>query len=972
MKANRIPLATYRLQFSRDFTFAQAADLVPYLSSLGISHVYASPYLMARPGSTHGYDIIDHSRLNPELGTDADYEHFVDELHKHGMGQILDVVPNHMGVMGSDNAWWIDVLENGESSSYADFFDIDWQPLKEELDNKILVPVLGDQYGKVLDAGELKLTYDKGKGEFSIFFFQHRFPVDPSEYPRILSRGLSHLEQVLGAQHDQLLEFQSLIAAFIHLPGRSEMSPEKRAERVRDKEIHKRRLQALVASSAAVAESIEMSIREINGTPGDSASFNDLHDLIKAQAYRLAYWRVAADDINYRRFFDINDLAGLCTEKNQVFEATHRLVLDLVRERKVDGLRIDHPDGLYDPAQYLDRLQGASDEQSRGRKRGANSVYIVVEKILIGDEQLPDDWPVDGTTGYDFLNLVNGLFVDPASLDKMTRTYRAFIKRPINFENQLYRSKKIVMHAALASELNVLANALSRIALSDRHTCDFTVNGLRDAISKIVACFPVYRTYISGNQMSATDRAYIERAVACAKNESPGADATVFDFIRQVLLAPADANEISSFQSAAIRFAMKFQQFTSPVMAKSMEDTSFYRYHRLTSLNEVGGDPQRFGISADMFHRKMQERVSHWPHSMLATSTHDTKRSEDVRARINVLSEIPVVWGRKVRRWRDLNAAKKIDIAGNSAPSLNDEYLLYQTLLGAWPADEAEAVQPDFCRRIAEYMVKAVREAKEKTSWANPNAPYEEAVRNFVEAVLTFNEGNQFLADFLPFQKDIAKLGMLNSMSQTLLKLTCPGVPDIYQGSELWNLSLVDPDSRRAVDYELRQNVLRELQLLDSKSCSCRSSSIQKLTANMADGQIKLYLTWKALSCRKQHAALFQEGEYIPLNVVGAKADHLVSFARQHAGLTAVVAAPRLWTRLLEDPKASPLNAAMWKDTLVELPSNCVSRTFHNEFTSDSVSVEESDTIRFVRASVLFSKFPVALLTQVPDVVGQN
>jgi (1->4)-alpha-D-glucan 1-alpha-D-glucosylmutase len=972
MKANRIPLATYRLQFSRDFTFAQAADLVHYLSCLGISHIYASPYLMARPGSTHGYDIIDHSRLNPELGTDADYEHFVDELHKHGMGQILDIVPNHMGVMGSDNAWWIDVLENGESSSYADFFDIDWQPLKEELDNKILVPVLGDQYGKVLDAGELNLTYDKSKGEFSIFFFQHRFPVDPSEYPRILSRGLSHLEQVLGAQHEQLLEFQSLIAAFIHLPSRSEMSPEKRAERTRDKEIHKRRLQALGAGSAVVAESIEMSIHEINGTPGDSTSFNDLHDLIKAQAYRLAYWRVAADDINYRRFFDINDLAGLCTEKNQVFDVTHRLVLDLVRQGKVDGLRIDHPDGLYDPAQYLDRLQDASDGQSRGKKRGANSVYIVVEKILVGDERLPDDWPVDGTTGYDFLNLVNGLFVDPTSLDKMTRTYRAFIKRPINFENQLYRSKKIVMHAALASELNVLANALSRIALSNRHTCDFTVNGLREAISKIVACFPVYRTYISGNQMSATDRACIEQAVACAKAQSPGADATVFDFTRQVLLATADVKEVSSFQSAAIRFAMKFQQFTSPVMAKSMEDTSFYRYHRLSSLNEVGGDPQRFGIPADVFHRKMQDRVTRWLHSMLATSTHDTKRSEDVRARINVLSEIPAVWGRKVRRWRDLNAAKKTEIAGNSAPSLNDEYLLYQTVLGVWPAEEAEAMQPDFSHRIAEYMIKAVREAKEKTSWANPNALYEEAVRNFVEAVLTFHEGNQFLADFLPFQKDIAKLGMLNSLSQTLLKLTCPGVPDIYQGSDLWNLSLVDPDSRRSVDYEHRQNVLRELQLVDSKSCDCRVSSIRALTENMADGRIKLYLTWKALSCRKQNAALFRDGEYVPLNVMGGNADHLVAFARQHAGLTAIVAAPRLWTRLLEDPKASLLNAAIWKDTLVELPSNCVSRTFYNEFTSDTISVEQSDTTGFVRASVLFSKFPVALLTQVPEVAGQN
>jgi (1->4)-alpha-D-glucan 1-alpha-D-glucosylmutase len=963
MRTARIPLSTYRLQFSRDFTFSHAADLVPYLSKLGISHVYASPYLMARPGSTHGYDIIDHNRLNPEVGTEAEYERFVDELHKHGMGQILDIVPNHMGVMGSDNAWWIDVLENGESSTCAEFFDIDWQPLKDELANKILVPVLGDQYGKVLDGGGLKLIFDNDKGELSIFFHQHRFPVDPSEYPRILSRGLGPLEQVLGAEHAHLQEFQSLIAAFIHLPGRSETAPERRAERARDKEIHKRRLLVLSGDSAAVAESIEESVRQINGTPGDPTSFNALHELIKAQAYRLAYWRVAADDINYRRFFDINDLAGLCMEKQSVFDVTHRFVLQLIQQGKVDGFRIDHPDGLYDPAQYLRRLQGAPDVGVLDEKRGATSAYIVIEKILLGDEQLPADWPVDGTTGYDFLNLVNGLFVDPTTREKLTRIYRAFIKRPINFENQLYRSKKIVMHSALASELNVLANALSRIALSDRHTCDFTLNGLREAISKIVACFPVYRTYIAGKQMSPIDRAYIEHAVECAKRESPGADPTVFDFTRHVLLATADGGETASFQSAAIRFTMKFQQFTSPVMAKSMEDTSFYRYHRLSSLNEVGGNPQRFGVAPEVFHERMQDRVKGWPHSMLATSTHDTKRSEDARARINAISEIPAMWGRKIRHWRDWNRDKKTVVAGSDSPSLNDEYLLYQTLLGAWPAAEDEARDASFRSRIAEYMIKAVREAKEKTSWANPNAPYEEGVRCFVEAILTFSDANQFLADFLHFQQYIAKVGLFNSLSQTLLKLTCPGVPDLYQGSELWNLSLVDPDSRRAVNYGVRQNILRELELLAAKSCTCLEAGIRRMTENMHDGCIKLYLTWKALTCRQQHAALFQEGDYLPLVVHGSKADHLVAFARRHAGFTAIVAVPRLCARLLGDAKASAMDAAFWKDTRVEFPAPWPVRTYRHEFTSETLPLEESDGSVSVWASALFSKFPVALLT---------
>jgi len=967
MSSTHIPLATYRLQFSRNFTFAHAADLIPYLSSLGISHVYASPYLTARPGSTHGYDIIDHNRLNPEIGSKADYRHFVEELHKHDMGQILDVVPNHMGVMGSDNAWWLDVLENGESSTYAEFFDVDWQPLKDELANKILVPVLGDQYGQVLDRGELKLTFDKEKGEFSIYFFQHRFPVDPSEYPRVLSRSLHDVEQKLGAKHEQVLELQSLLTAFNHLPRRSEMSSEKREERARDKEIHKRRLGILATDAPALTDSIEESIREFNGTPGDPTSFSEFHELIKAQAYRLAYWRVAADDINYRRFFDVNDLAGLCMEKEKVFDLTHRLVLELIQRGDVAGLRIDHPDGLYDPAQYLRRLQRARNSQLPDEKHDPRPVYIVIEKVLIGDEQLPEDWPVDGTTGYDFLNLVNGLFVETSNRDKMTRIYRAFIKRPSNFDNQLYRSKKIVMHAALASELNVLANALSRIALSDRHTCDFTVNGLRDAISKIAACFPVYRTYISGNQMSQMDRAYIEQAVECAKAQSPGADATVFDFTRRVLLAPADSGEVASFQRSAIRFAMKFQQFTSPVMAKSLEDTSFYRYFCLSSLNEVGGDPRRFGVLPEIFHDKMKERVQRWPHSMLATSTHDTKRSEDVRSRINVLSEIPALWGKKLRRWRDLNRDKKTVINGSASPSLNDEYLLYQTLLGAWPLAKSEAREQSFRHRITEYMIKAVREAKEKSSWANPNGLYEGATGVFVEAVLEMSDESEFLADFLPFQEYIARIGMLNSLSQTLLKLTCPGVPDIYQGSELWDLSLVDPDSRRPVDYETRQNVLRELQLLATQPCSCFDAGLPRLVEDMHDGGIKLYLIWRTLTVRKQYVSLFQDGAYLRLAVWGRKAGHLMAFARQNDGLSVIVLAPRLWGQLLGYPNTSPHDGSAWDDTYVELPSDFAADTYRHQFTLETIGVEKSGTTSFLRASALLPRFPVALLTPISD-----
>jgi|HubBroStandDraft_2_1064218.scaffolds.fasta_scaffold01023_5 (1->4)-alpha-D-glucan 1-alpha-D-glucosylmutase len=962
MSSPRIPLATYRLQFNRDFTFVQAAELVPYLAALGISHCYASPYLKARPGSTHGYDIIDHNTLNPEIGSREDLERFVSALHENGMGQIIDLVPNHMGVMGSDNVWWMDVLENGQASNYADFFDIDWQPLKDELEGKMLVPVLGDQYGTVLDRGELKLSFDKEKGEFSIFYYQHKFPVNPSEYARILGLDLDRLTEELGAENSELLELQSLIAAFSHLPARTETATEQRTERMRDKEIHKRRLATLCTNSSPTTEFIDENVKHINGTPSDPKSFNDLHNLIKAQAYRLAYWRVAADDVNYRRFFDINDLAGLRMENDAVFEITHRFVLELVRQGKVDGLRIDHPDGLYDPGQYFQRLQWRGSDTS-DKSCGSKSLYVVIEKILTGDEQLPKEWPVHGTTGYDFMNLVNGLFIDPAAAGRMSRMYRNFVERPINFDNQLYRSKKIVMHAALASELNVLANALNRIALSDRHTCDFTVNSLRDAISRIVACFPVYRTYISEDHLSEADQAYTEQAVERAKHLSAGSDASVFDFARDVLLAPRLEGQGAVFRKAAIRFAMKFQQFTSAVMAKGMEDTSFYRYHRLISLNEVGGDPRRFGVPTEVFHRKIQEQAKLWPHSMLDTSSHDTKRSEDVRARINVLSEIPVLWRKRVRRWRELNLDKKSVVADVEAPSRNDEYLLYQTLVGAWPLEAERTTHPPFCERVTQYMLKAVREAKEKTSWANPNVVYEEAVTKFVKALLTSSGADQFLADFVPFQQQVARIGMFNSLSQTLIKLTSPGVPDIYQGNELWNFSLVDPDNRHPVDYARRQHLLQEFQPLYKKSCDHLKSKVRQLNENMSDGRIKLYLTWKTLTLRKQRPVLFQEGDYLPLSIHGEKANHLIAFARQDGNSVAIVAVPRLCAQLLADGATSPLDPTVWNDTRVELPFANQTPCYQNAFTLESVMPERSGQALFVRASELFANFPVALLT---------
>jgi (1->4)-alpha-D-glucan 1-alpha-D-glucosylmutase len=958
MNSARIPLATYRLQFNQNFTFRQATQLVPYLAELGISHCYASPYLKARPGSMHGYDIIDHSVLNPEIGALEDFESFVAALHEHGMGQILDIVPNHMGVMGTDNAWWLDVLENGEASTYAEFFDIDWEPLKDELQYKVLVPVLGDQYGAVLDRGEFKLRFDAEKGEFSVFYYQHRFPIDPKEYPRILGHRLDRLARVLGAQDPRLLELQSLIAAFNHLPGRRETEPEKIAERNRDKEIHKRRLAALCNGSAELLRFIEENVYEITGTPGNPRSFDQLHELIKTQAYRLAYWRVAADDINYRRFFDINDLAALRMEHPSTFEATHRLVLQFVKEHKVDGLRIDHPDGLYDPAEYLRRLQGAE----------PRSFYVVVEKILSGEERLPGDWPVHGTSGYDFANLVNGLFVDPAALARMDRIYRSIAGR-YDFSELLYECKKVVLHGALASELNVLGNLLSRIALSDRHTCDFTLNGLRDALSEIVANFPVYRTYITERQVSETDREFIDRAVNAAKRQSTAADTSVFDFVRDVLLTRKGEGQSGPYRRSIVLCAMKFQQLTSAVMAKGLEDTSFYRYNRLVSLNDVGGDPRRFGVPPAEFHQTMQQHAHAWPHTMLATSTHDSKRSEDIRARINVLSEVPVLWRRRVRRWRELNHSKKRLVDGQDAPTRNDEYLLYQTLIGAWPIASEEAADRGFEERIRNYMLKAVREAKEKTSWANPNVEYENAVVAFVKALLSPNN-NEFLADFLPFQSYISRMGMFNSLSQLLIKLTAPGVPDIYQGNELWDFSLVDPDNRRSIDYSQRREFLHEMQswaIGPEGEIQLRARELAEtvLTDGKNDGRLKLYVTHKALQVRHQLRSVFLAGDYAPLSVTGEKADHLVTFARRYKNSAVLVAVPRLCARLLSEPASLPMGSGVWKDTAIELPCNIPPEIFRNAFTSEHLPIEKHGERKSLSAAAILATFPLALLMPV-------
>jgi (1->4)-alpha-D-glucan 1-alpha-D-glucosylmutase len=963
-----IPTATYRLQLNGEFTFAQATAIVPYLADLGISHLYLSPCLKARPGSMHGYDIVDHNSFNPEIGTPEDFNLLVDALHQRGMGIILDIVPNHMGIMGSDNAWWLDVLENGEASAYAGFFDIDWHPLKDELDGKVLVPALHDHYGAVLESGELKVIFHQERGEFDIWYRTHRFPLDPKEYPRIFQRA----EEELGARGEAdaaLPEFQSLITSFKNLPGRNEVNPEKVAERNRDKEIHKRRLAELCARSPVIAGAVNKALNQISGNVGDPASFEWLHELIKAQAFRLASWTVASDDINYRRFFDTNDLAGLRMENENVFEATHRFVLDLMAQGKIDGFRIDHPDGLYDPAQYFERLnraiaaaRGIPPDQSESGIAQSPPAYLVIEKILTGPEQLRSKWRVSGTTGYEFSNLVNGLFVNPVTSKRLDGTYHSFIGDEYDVDTLFYECRKLIIRVALASELNVLASQLSRIALSKRRTCDFTLNGLSDALTEVVASFPVYRTYVVPSGASPRDVEYIREAILSAKLRSPAADTSIFDFIFAVLTTQiAQGQDVVAYQNAVTTFAMKFQQFTSPVMAKGLEDTAFYRYNRLTSLNDVGGDLHRFGVTPAEFHAASQRRLRDWPHTMLATSTHDSKRSEDVRARIDVLSEMPGLWKLHLRDWKRFNRSYKRTVNGSPAPSPNDEYLLYQTLLGAWPSqpvvDEGEWKR--LRERIEAYMLKALREAKESTSWINRNEEYENAVSSFVRALVSPDQQNRFLADFIPFQQRIAELGVWNGLSQTILKLTSPGVPDIYQGNELLTPSLVDPDNRQPVDYAVRRQTLEAIR---SRSCDPKESVVEDLLRSPQDGRLKIYAIWRTLCLRRHHPNLFSQGEYTSLAAEGAKAHNLIAFSRKAEASTAIVIVPRLVSGLLGNSAVAPIGAQVWEDTRVSLPNYVGPSILRNAFTGETVPLQPIDGQIVLDVSTVLGKFPVALL----------
>jgi (1->4)-alpha-D-glucan 1-alpha-D-glucosylmutase len=955
-----VPLATYRLQLHRGFPFADATRTVSYLHTLGITDCYLSPISKATPGSDHGYDVIDPVVLNPELGSEKDFQEFAQTVRAHGMGLLLDVVPNHMGIGRTLNRWWRDVLENGPSSRYATAFDIDWHPIKRELDNKVLLPILGDQYGAVLENQDMELLYEDSA--FVLRYGDHHLPLAPRTWTRILSHRLEQLTTD-GEQAMPVLELQSILTALKNLPDTAERSPERIAEHYREKEIVKKRLSTLLEESGDIRAFVTENVRIFNGERGRSESFDFLDALLNEQAYRLASWKVASEEINYRRFFDINDLAAIRMEEESVFQESHQLLLQFVRQGIVRGCRIDHVDGLYDPGRYLGRLR----ELTTPADGSQPSLFIVVEKILGRDEPLPEAWPVQGTTGYDFLNHVNGLFVAGANEKFFTTCYAKTIGYDDEYADLVYACKQLIMQVSMASEINVLGHQLNGISERDRRSRDFTLNNLTHAIREIIACFPVYRTYVTEGMhpVADRDRAYIHMAVARAKRRNPAISGQVFDFIRSILLKQRETRTKDDHDEQ-IRFVMKFQQTTSPVTAKGVEDTAFYRYHRLVSLNEVGGEPEQFGLSVEEFHKRMWERQTRWPHSLSASSTHDTKRSEDMRARINVLSELPQDWKLKVSRWSRLNRQHFKESEGERMPDRNDEYLFYQTLIGVWPLEAmGDDAYAEFCARIQRYMQKAIHEAKAHTSWINPNPAYDHSVQTFIEGALKRSPSNRFLEDFLPFQERVARYGLSNSLSQLVVKMAAPGVPDFYQGTELWSFHLVDPDNRGLVDYGVRSAMADELRTMMQRLGPDRAEFARGLFEQAHDGRVKMYTIMAGLELRRLHAALVQQGEYLPLECGGSKKHHICAFARlyQHEALVAVV--PRLVATLNPDSKRPPMGASVWEDSWVTAPPWPTFGEFRHVLTGEIITAESVNGRRVLPLARVLNHAPVALLERI-------
>lgn len=950
-----IPSSTYRLQLNRHFTFRQAIELVDYLCSIGIGDCYLSPFLMAAEGSMHGYDITNPSRINPEIGSREELAHLSESLRMRGMGILADVVPNHMCIDSPVNEWWWDVLENGPSSPHSRYFDVNWNPPKRDLVNKVLLPILGDQYGRILEDQQIAIVYEQGAFVASVY--GKPLPLAPRSWALLLEPAAEALKKTLGGQHEHVLELESILTALSHLPPPSSRDPAKIRERQREKEIIRKRLSALTDASAEARQEIENSRRRINGVKGVPHSFDRLEELLAQQCYRLSFWKVAADEINYRRFFDINQLAAIRVEDPEVFRAVHALLFELVKAGAVQGLRVDHSDGLLDPAEYFRRLQIAC-EPARG---AGQRIYVVTEKILVGNEKLRSDWDVEGTTGYDFLGALNGLFVDRAKRRAFYRLYESFTGACSSFEDLLYVSKRLILQTSMSGELNVLAGKLDKISEQHRWSRDFTLASLRHVLRETVACFPIYRTYTTDREdrPDPEDERHIRTAIARAKRRNQSTDESSFDFLERVLLLD-DPEDIDDVQRGERReFIMSLQQFTGPVMAKGLEDTAFYRYFPLSSQNEVGGDPRQFGVSPAVFHARNLERRHSWPHALLATSTHDSKRSEDVRARINVLSEIPGEWYAAIRSWHALNLPHKTEAGSSQVPSLAEEYLFYQTLAGVWPlCDPEPAGLEELTERVAAYMRKALREAKVHSSWINPSQSYEEGVDRFVRAVLSPAPANTFLPDFIAFVRRIQSAGLWNSLSQTLLKIASPGVPDFYQGSEIWDFTLVDPDNRRPVDYALRTGLLARVRKLQAQG---PARLLEDLVRDAADGALKLFVTSRALCFRKSNHELLERGSYIPLRAAGDRQNHVIAFARTLGSRCLIAIAGRFFLSLGAENRR-PVGEEVWGDSALLLRRNLARAAWRNVFSDSMIEIVSRNGRPTLPLAPVFADLPVALL----------
>lgn len=887
-----IPRATYRVQLHAQFNFEQARAAVPYLHALGVSHLYTSPYLKAAAGSSHGYDMVDPTQINPEIGGSAEHAALCQTLADHGMGHVLDTVPNHMGVEDPGNLWWNDVLEHGLASPHARTFDIEWNPADPQTGQRVLLPVLGDHYGQVLESGELQVRFEPATGRFLVAYWDRVFPLDPRSYAAVLAHAALPVAATEAATPEELSALHSLVDAFALLPEQAAQDDTARAVRLRDTQVHQQRLADFAARHSWVREWIDANLRHLNGCPGDAASFDDLDRLLQRQAYRLADWRVAGDDINYRRFFNINALAAVRMEEPAVFDAVHALPLRWLAEGKVTGLRIDHPDGLADPAQYFVRLQQRYQQVRLARGLPRQALYIVVEKIMAEHEPLPADWPVHGGTGYRFATLVNGVFVDADAQERFDAAYTDFTGDTLSFEEAARECKRLIIETALYSDLAWLVHTLHRVARADRRTCDFTRNQLRVVLTEVAAQFPVYRTYVVPGSAppSPLDVQHTDRALAAARRRLGTSEGGVLAFLRRVLLG-----EEGPEPALRAGFVRRWQQFTAPVMAKAVEDTLFYRYVRLVSLNDVGAEPRRFGLPVAAFHQATLQRGRHAPHGMLATSTHDSKRSEDVRARLNVLSELVEEWTQTVQALQVAGEPFQGLVDDAPAPSAHDRWALFQALAGIWPAEGADATaRAELRERIQGYMVKAMREAKQQTNWLFPNQPYEDAVARYIDKALHCEPFRRPLQSWV---ERIAPYGFRNSLCQLAIKLLAPGVPDIYQGCEHWNFSLVDPDNRRPVDYTALAQGLQALEpLYADRKFPSREQWRELLGhshAAMPDAAKQL-VTWRLLQFRARHAALLRDAMYLPLAVEGPAQAHALAFARIHEGWSVVLVCSRL------------------------------------------------------------------------------